>query len=136
MSDNIIPVGHRFGDPLSIHRGRITTYKGIRMRSRLEASVAARLDREGAPWIYEPECFADESGQYLPDFRVEMPDGTPMFVEAKPLTDLLDVGPILDQMEIIRSSIPGACFAVIYWSSDRMVRFVQGPSGQVSRFDS
>jgi len=39
------------------------------MRSRTEALYAASLHGI-ATWEYEPECFADEHGQYLPDFRV------------------------------------------------------------------
>ena len=50
---------------------RPTTYKGIEMRSRLEAGFAAWLDQRGAKWSYEPRAFASEVGQYLPDFRVE-----------------------------------------------------------------
>lgn len=29
------------------------------------------LDRQGWEWAYEPDCFAGEGGQWLPDFRVE-----------------------------------------------------------------
>lgn len=50
-------------------KARQTTYKGVRMRSRTEALYAASLHGI-ATWEYEPECFADEHGQYLPDFRV------------------------------------------------------------------
>lgn len=50
---------------------RPTTYNGIKMRSRLEAGFAQWLDRMQLPWVYEPECFADqEYGQWLPDFAV------------------------------------------------------------------
>lgn len=62
---------------------RPTLYKGIQMRSRLEALYAAYLDEVkrlcwapgglgntlGDQWSYEPDCYADESGQYLPDFK-------------------------------------------------------------------
>lgn len=54
---------------------RTTYYKGIKMRSRLEASWAAYLDRMGLSWQYEPAAYADVQGQYLPDFRVEDGDG-------------------------------------------------------------
>lgn len=68
-------------------RGRPTLYKGIRMRSRLEADFAAALDKQGAYWEYEPECFAGPTGQWLPDFRVRHPGGASapsMLVEVKP----------------------------------------------------
>jgi hypothetical protein len=52
---------------------RPTVYKGIPMRSRLEAKAAADLDLEGARWIYEPRAYADETGQWLPDFEVWAP---------------------------------------------------------------
>ena len=49
---------------------RPTTYKGVQMRSRLEAKVAAHFDKKGWDWEYEPVCFAGDKGQYLPDFRI------------------------------------------------------------------
>lgn len=52
-------------------KARPTTYKGIVMRSRLEASRAEQLDRIGRRWTYEPMCFASPAGQYLPDFRID-----------------------------------------------------------------
>ena len=51
---------------------RPTIYKGIHMRSRLEASFAQWLDSwPFLHWEYEPCAFASEGGQYLPDFRAE-----------------------------------------------------------------
>ena len=49
---------------------RPTIYRGIQMRSRLEAHVARWLDTHPSflPWEYEPTCFAGIAGQYLPDF--------------------------------------------------------------------
>lgn len=65
--------GQSAGIPPEFHnRGRQTFYKGVKMRSRLEATAAALFDRFGAAWQYEPMCFASEAGQYLPDFRVEI----------------------------------------------------------------
>ena len=52
------------------YKARPTTYKGIQMRSRLEAGFAMWLDQQGFRWDYEPGAFADETGQYLPDFRI------------------------------------------------------------------
>jgi hypothetical protein len=46
-----------------------TTYKGIAMRSRLEADWAATLDEHGIEWLYEPQLVKLPSGRrYLPDF--------------------------------------------------------------------
>lgn len=52
-------------------QARRTEYKGTMMRSRLEAGFAAWLDRYHVAWEYEPQAFANEDGQYLPDFRLE-----------------------------------------------------------------
>lgn len=63
-------------------KARPTVYKGIQMRSRLEAHAASRLDHVGIPWEYEPDCFASEAGQCLPDFKLF---GKPFYLEVKPL---------------------------------------------------
>lgn len=45
-----------------------TTYRGVSMRSRLEAGWAATLDRLGIIWAYEGELLRLASGElYLPD---------------------------------------------------------------------
>ena len=45
------------------------TYKGVKMRSRLEATWAAVLDNYGIEWVYEPEGYELSDGTlYLPDF--------------------------------------------------------------------
>jgi hypothetical protein len=73
-----------------IIKARPTTYRGILMRSRLEAYFAAMLDGwPNATWEYEPECFAGPSNQWLPDFRVihreDGCDDVLEYVEVKPL---------------------------------------------------
>ena len=70
---------------------RPTIYKGIKMRSRLEARFAAGLDLIGADWEYEPHCFASEHGQYLPDFKVAGP-WADWYIEVKP--NVPDLEPI------------------------------------------
>ena len=85
---------------------RPTTYNGIRMRSRLEASFAERLDAVGAPWQYEPQCFASPEGQYLPDFVV---DGE--YVEIKP--PVADLDAAHKRMHIILASEPDAVLYVV-----------------------
>lgn len=73
---------------------RPTTYKGIAMRSRLEAAWAEQFDAWGQAWQYEPQCYASEEGQYLPDFLL-----TPgsVFVEVKPWIDNDQIRDVLQE---------------------------------------
>ncbi len=61
--------------------GITTTYRGIRMRSRLEAKWAYFFDRLGWSWQYEPIDFAG----WIPDFVVFGAGKYPLVVEVKPL---------------------------------------------------
>lgn len=104
-------------------RARPTVYRGTLMRSRLEATFAANLDRYALSWQYEPCAYADATGQYLPDFEVQH-DGFRWFVEVKPLPSLAlndwdefdrqmaTIDAIADRLHIVRSSIPAAVLAV------------------------
>lgn len=104
--------------------GRTTLYRGIKMRSRLEADFARFLDQGSGKWQYEPECFADETGQYLPDFLIESgvavttADGTsaplrPLYVDVKPLSFSYTEGIALSKrMEIIWSTYPDVALQV------------------------
>lgn len=49
-------------------KARPTIYKGVEMRSRLEATYAEVCDRHGWGWRYEPYALASAEGQWLPDF--------------------------------------------------------------------
>lgn len=97
-------------------KARPTVYKGIRMRSRLEATYAAFLDRSEDPWVYEPCCFASEAGQYLPDFRIDdLRPGTGepsrWYIEVKPAYLLAypdKVEAVQRRMEIVWASEPDA----------------------------
>lgn len=102
-------------------KARPTTYKGIEMRSRLEARYAGSLDQKMAEhpelfdppeWQYEPHCFASESGQYLPDFGYFMRSSSgPVrtYVEVKPrILDELHLKVITTRMAIVWDSEPGA----------------------------
>jgi hypothetical protein len=96
----------------AIIKARPTLYKGIRMRSRLEAAWAEYADGLGWKWAYEPECFASDGGQYLPDFRLDILDsisGRPIYVEVKPAA-VLDTKDKV-QLERLRMSV--------VWDSDR-----------------
>ena len=88
---------------------RPTTYKGIEMRSRLEAAFAQHLDAgsDCGEWQYEPRCYADETGQYLPDFAI----GSTIFYEVKPPS--ADFSEALKRMHIIRSTHPRAALCVV-----------------------
>lgn len=102
---------------------RPTLYKGIQMRSRLEADFAGMIDRQGWEWAYEPECFASEGGQWLPDFRIMAKDGNPIYVEVKPFGFLAAWGDecqtrvetLMRQVEIARQTIPKCHLWLCFW---------------------
>lgn len=98
------------------YKARPTVYKGIQMRSRLEARFAAYLDGFGRPWQYEPQCFANEDGQYLPDFLTHDNAGTACYYEIKPTQrQCLDAIPL---MRIILDSDPTAELIAMYDNDD------------------
>jgi hypothetical protein len=73
---------------MSEHEGwtpQPTTYKGIQMRSRLEARWAAFFDNIGWQWEYEPF----QGRNYIPDFVIVGDD--PFVVEVKPDTKLAEL---------------------------------------------
>ncbi len=90
---------------------RPTIYKGIEMRSRLEAGYAMWLDRQRWDWAYEPCAFGNETQQYLPDFRIDgvldLTTGrtAPAYVEIKPDYER-DINALLRRMEVIWDSEP------------------------------
>jgi hypothetical protein len=92
-------------------RARPTVYRGIAMRSRLEAHFAAALDRvaDRGEWSYEPRAYADETGQYLPDF--ELCDSR-HFVEVKPTRErALEA---IDRARIVFASEPDAIVWIVW----------------------
>jgi hypothetical protein len=117
--------------PTSPHRllpARPTTYRGIRMRSRLEADFARWLDGPASPWrakgyawAYEPECFADERAQYLPDFRLTATGKPTQYIEVKPISFAGGEGEAhllaetIHRMETIWSSCPDAILVLVFW---------------------
>lgn len=111
-------------------------YKGVAMRSRLEANFAAALDRGGYQWTYEPHCFADETGQYLPDFLIEAStrivghrDG-PTYIEVKPPSiGAADLEAALSRMEIIWSSEPAAQLTLHLWGAGQFFITTPGLGG-------
>jgi hypothetical protein len=109
-------------------KGRETLYKGIRMRSRLEADFAADLDRQGYRWGYEPTCFAGPDGQWLPDFGCTFAndDDWAIFDEVKPAEPLMKHAPgsvayaehvdtQLRRVAVAWESAPDACLRLTFW---------------------
>jgi len=105
-------------------KARPTLYKGVQMRSRLEADYAAFLDRNDSySWEYEPECFAGPDGQWLPDFH-ETGNGRDAWIEVKPASLLerqpgvdriAKVDKILAQMSVAWLSKPDAWLELVFW---------------------
>lgn len=109
---------------MAVIKARPTIYKGVQMRSRLEAGFAQWLDYWNMDWEYEPQCFGSERGQYLPDFLVRgvrfantenvafslyietKPDGWP-FDEGDDTLDLLD------RMSVIYDSVGRVTLALV-----------------------
>ena len=89
---------------------RPTTYRGIPMRSRLEASHAARLDNLGLTWEYEPRAFGGRRGQYLPDFVIEVLD-THVYHEVRPTIARGFLA--MSRMAVIWESEPDALLMVV-----------------------
>lgn len=98
---------------MSFPQARPTMYRGIQMRSRLEAEYAAFLDsdEDAGRWEYEPRAYANERGQYLPDFLIHGDSGAHYFVEVKPTVERA-LG-VLERMEIILDSEPEAVLFVV-----------------------
>lgn len=103
---------------------RPTVYRGIHMRSRLEARFAAYLDT-GARlvWTYEPRAYGGTHGQYLPDFQVDV--GTSRyFIEVKPTRERALAAIDEGRMEVIWESEPRASLVVV---TDGVPVFWRGP---------
>lgn len=117
-------------------QARPTTYNGVTMRSRLEATAAAQYDAAGIPWRYETGAFGSGEQQYLPDFLL----GNNVYVEVKPFayfTDPPDFGLLADvqrRMETILDSVLDAMLAVHCPDAPRGRRFVASYAG-VTRED-
>lgn len=107
---------------------RPTTYKGIRMRSRLEASVAQWMDDNGWQWAYEPRAYAGSGGQYLPDFEILAIDGIdifrPYFLEVRPTLERAYEA--MRQMQIILESEPRATLCISIWPLDLQIALPPG----------
>lgn len=107
---------------------RRSVYRGIRMRSRLEANFARWLDQMGFTWAYEPQAFYGLGGNYLPDFGMKLwilgearprrayvetkPTEWPFYYDAK--NDVVDYGRLAEcdelynRMAVVWESEPNA----------------------------
>lgn len=90
---------------------RHVVYRGVPMRSRLEADFARHLDSLGVAWTYEPAMFTHPSGRrYLPDFRIERV-GRPCYIEVKPTLD--QVPTAKSRLSCVLDAIPDAVLLVV-----------------------
>jgi hypothetical protein len=88
-----------------------TEYRGVVMRSRLEADFARHLDAKRVEWTYEPAVFRcpGERG-YLPDFRL-IHNGEETYVEVKPT--IAQAVAAMDRVICIWDSRPDALLVVV-----------------------
>jgi hypothetical protein len=73
--------------------------------------MAAEFDRDGIIWAYEPRAFANELGQYLPDFLLGPVDDLRAYVEVKPTLELAYLA--MPRMQVIWDSEPDALLVII-----------------------
>lgn len=88
---------------------RLTEYRGVVMRSRLETEFARYLDDERIPWRYEPAVFGRRGHRYLPDFEL-VHEERHHYVEVKPT--LAEVPAAERKMLVIRDTHPDAVLVV------------------------
>ena len=86
-----------------------TEYRGVTMRSKLEADFARFLDSRRVDWVYEPAIFGPIGQGYLPDFQVLRPDEHHYF-EVKPT--LREVDEAKRRMAVIWDSYPDATLVI------------------------
>lgn len=137
-------------------QARPTIYNGVQMRSRLEAGFAAWLDRWDVNWTYEPQVFANATGQYLPDFKIDrirvLGCDSTLYVEVKPGTFNVrnEEEWLTSREDIIRTSHKNAHFVVavgpegsrpselhimVYGTVRRALWVLEGRQAQVPKVD-
>lgn len=87
-------------------------YRGVAMRSQLEADFAKHLDNTGLrDWQYEPQTFRGERDPgYIPDFTVTL-NGRACYYEVKPT--LAEVRAASHRMEVVWETDPDAILVVV-----------------------
>jgi hypothetical protein len=120
--------------------GRRTLYRGVEMRSRLEASFAEWLDQGALPWEYEPMVYAGRAGQWLPDFMVDDPSGISILVDVKPPPTGIDGQMWYEhmetrgRMEAVFESVSGVLLADLWRDGDvEWCGWVCGQPGEWTR---
>lgn len=86
------------------------TYRGIQMRSKLEAEFAWYLDEKAFTWQYEPAVFGPVGEGYLPDFLIHE-FGTHCYVEVKPTLEHANAAK--ERMKIIWRDEPDAVLLMV-----------------------
>jgi hypothetical protein len=119
---------------VTVIAARKTSYRGVLMRSRLEADYAAHLDRHGYEWEYEPIVFAGPAGQWLPDFRYRCrgeSESPTWYVEVKPVSHLdckpgenywarlARIDELLSRMAMTWLTEPAAMLVLDWWEYGR-----------------
>lgn len=99
------------------------TYRGVGMRSKLEADFAHHLDSLGIRWVYAPAIFGPRDAGYLPDFRLIRDDGW-HFVELKPTLDQAEAAKT--RIAIIWQTFPDAALIVVSAEESRWFASVAG----------
>jgi hypothetical protein len=107
-----------------------TVYRGVTMRSRLEADFARHLDNQGVEWRYEPAIYGPKGSGYLPDFQIDREDG-PHFIEVKPT--LRDVPEAARRMKVIWRTHPNATLVVACAEGSRF--FAMTPDDTITWVD-
>jgi hypothetical protein len=100
-----------------------TEYRGVLMRSRLEADFARHLDAQQIAWRYEPAIFGPPGAGYLPDFQLLRDDG-PHFLEVKPT--LREVPEAKRRMAVILATHPDAVLIIACAEESRYFASVAG----------
>lgn len=95
---------------LSFVVSRPVAYRGISMRSQLEADFAHFLDGKQVRWDYEPEYFGGPGEGYLPDFRIVRDTGA-TYVEVKPT--IAEVPRAQKRLELVWERHPDATLLVV-----------------------
>lgn len=91
-----------------------TEYRGVLMRSRLEADFARHLG--GVDWEYEPAKFGPYGNGYIPDFLLRSGTGR-TYVELKPTIEQAEAA--MGRMEIIWETYPQAVLLVVSAEGNR-----------------
>lgn len=86
------------------------TYRGIAMRSKLEAEFAWYLDECEFTWEYEPRIFGPVGEGYMPDFYIQE-NGDRCYVEVKPTLERANAAK--DRMKVIWKSDPDAILIMV-----------------------